>query len=158
MQGDSAIIKHLQTVLRGELTGINQYFLHSRMLDHWGVGKLGKHEYDESIEEMKHADSIIKRLFFLGALPNLQDLNKLLIGEDVKEILECDLKLEQKAVTEMKAAIASAESVKDFVSRDLLREMLKSEEHHVDFIETQLTLIQRVGMENYVQLQSPSAS
>jgi bacterioferritin len=158
MHGDSRVIELLNLVLRNELTAINQYFLHSRQLSHWGVTKLGEREYKESLDEMKHADEIIKRVLFLGGLPNLQDLGKLLIGEDVKELLQCDLKLEEKAIPDLRGAIAHAESVQDYVTRDLLRTILDAEEEHVDFIEIQLDLIERMGMANYVQLQSGSAS
>ena len=158
MQGDSALIGHLNTVLRNELTSINQYFLHARMLDHWGVTKLGKHERDESIAEMKHAERIIDRILFLEGLPNLQDLDRLLIGENVGEILDCDLKLELKALADLRAAISHAEVVKDYVSRDLFQSILDEEEKSVDFLETQADLIKRMGLENYIQLQSGSAS
>jgi bacterioferritin len=158
LQGDSALIGHLNTVLRNELTSINQYFLHARMLDHWGVTKLGKHERDESIAEMKHAERIIDRILFLEGLPNLQDLDRLLIGENVGEILDCDLKLELKALADLRAAISHAEVVKDYVSRDLFQSILDEEEKSVDFLETQADLIKRMGLENYIQLQSGSAS
>ncbi len=158
MQGDSALIGQLNTVLRNELTLINQYFLHARMLDHWGVSKLGKHERDESIAEMKHADRIIERILFLEGLPNLQDLDRLLIGENVGEILDCDLKLELKALADLRTAIAHAEAVKDYASRDLLQSILREEEQSVDFIEIQHELIKRMGLESYIQLQSDSAS
>ena len=158
MQGDSALIGHLNTVLRNELTSINQYFLHARMLDHWGVSKLGKHERDESIAEMKHAERIVDRILFLEGLPNLQDLDRLLIGENVGEILDCDLKLELKALADLRAAISHAEVVKDYVSRDLFQSILDEEEKSVDFLETQADLIKRMGLENYIQLQSGSAS
>jgi bacterioferritin len=157
MQGDAKVLQHLNAVLKNELTAINQYFLHARMLRHWGVGKLGKHEYDESIDEMKHADRLIDRILFLEGIPNLQDLDKLLIGEEVQEILECDLKLERKGVGDLKAAIADCEKVKDYATRELLAEILESEEHGIDFIESQLVLIQKIGVQNYVQLQSESA-
>ena len=157
MQGDAQVLQHLNIVLKNELTAINQYFLHARMLGHWGVTKLEKHEYDESLEEMKHADRLINRILFLDGLPNLQDLDKLLIGEDVEEILDCDLKLEQKGVDDLRAAIFHCETVRDFVSRDMLVEIMASEEDGIDFIETQLVLIKKIGVENYVQLQSGSA-
>ena len=153
MKGDQGVIDHLQTILKNELTSINQYFLHSRLLRHWGFEKLGKHEHDESIDEMKHADRLIERILFLDGLPNLQDLGKLLIGENVREILECDLKIEQMGMTDLRAAIAHCESVQDYVSRNLLREILDNEEEHVDFLEQQLELIGRIGYENYQQLQ-----
>jgi bacterioferritin len=157
MRGDATVLQHLNTILRNELTAINQYFLHARMLRNWGVTKLGAHEYDESIDEMKHADRLIERILFLEGLPNLQDLDKLLIGENVPEILDCDLKLEQKALVDLKAAIVHCETVRDFGSRDLLTEILDSEEDAIDFIERQLDLIQLTGIENYIQLQSDSA-
>ena len=157
MRGDATVIQHLNTILRNELTAINQYFLHARMLKNWGVTKLGKHEHDESIDEMKHADRLIERILFLGGLPNLQDLDKLLIGENVQEILECDLKLEQKGLGDLRAAIVHCETVRDFGTRDLLSDILDNEEDAIDFIETQLELIKLTGLENYIQLQSDSA-
>lgn len=157
MKGDPQVIQFLNTVLRNELTAINQYFLHAKQLEHWGVTKLGKYERDESITEMKHADKIIERVLFLEGLPNLQDLDHLLIGENVKEVLECDLKLELKALGDFRAAIAHSEVVKDYVTRDLLEEIMKEEEKSIDFIEVQFDLIKQVGIENYIQLQSEHA-
>lgn len=157
MQSDPKVVDNLNLVLRNELTAINQYFLHARMLRHWGVTKLGKHEHDESIDEMKHADKLIERILFLGGLPNLQDLDKLLIGESVQEILECDLKLEQQAMVVLRDAIHHAESVRDYISRELFEDILEGEEEHVDFIETQFDVIARIGIEKYTLLQSGSA-
>lgn len=151
MKGDAKVIAHLNKVLRNELTAINQYFLHSRIFDNWGLGKLARHSHHESIDEMKHADSLIKRILFLEGLPNLQDLDKLLIGETVIEILECDLALERKAHPDLKAAIADCEVASDYVTRDLFQKILDSEEEHIDWLETQLELVQRVGLENYSQ-------
>ena len=151
MQGDPKVIEYLNAQLKNELTAINQYFLHARMLDHWRLGGLGKHEYDESIDEMNHADALIERIFVLDAMPNLQDLDKLLIGEDVKEILECDLKLERTSQATLKEAIAYCESVKDYVSREILEKLLDATEDHIDWLETHLELIDKVGIENFLQ-------
>jgi bacterioferritin len=157
MRADPKVNQLLNKILRNELTAINQYFLHARMLRNWGVTKLGQHEYSESIGEMKHADRLIERILFLDGLPNLQELDKLLIGENTREILECDLKLEQKNLVDLREAIAYCEQVRDFGTRDLLTDILDGEEDAVDFIETQLSLIERTGIENYIQLQSDSA-
>ncbi|WP_374762962.1 bacterioferritin [Yunchengibacter salinarum] len=154
MKGDKKIIQHLNTILRNELTAINQYFLHSRMLKDWGISRLADYEYHESIDEMKHADTLIERVLFLDGLPNLQDLDKLLIGEDTKEILECDLKLEYKAHKDLKDAIAYAEDIRDYASRDLLNTILVDEEEHIDFLERQLVQIEKMGLQNYIQNQS----
>ena len=153
MQGDKGVIQHLNTVLRNELTAINQYFLHARMFDNWGFGRLGEHERHESIDEMKHADRLIERILFLDGLPNLQDLDKLLIGPNVKEALECDLALEMRAHPVLKQAIAHCETVGDYVSREILADILDSEEDHIDFLETQLSVIADVGIPNYLQSQ-----
>ncbi|HLZ67362.1 MAG TPA: bacterioferritin [Aliidongia sp.] len=157
MRGDATVLQHLNAILRNELTAINQYFLHARMLQNWGISKLGKYEYEESIDEMKHADRLIERILFLDGLPNLQDLDKLLIGETIEEILACDLKVEERAIPMLKEAIVYCESVRDFVSRDLLSDILEEEEDHVDFIEEQQSMISQMGIQNYAQLQSDSA-
>jgi len=156
MKGDKQVIQYLNQALAAELTAINQYFLHYRMLDDWGLDRLAKIEYDESIDEMKHADRLIERILFLDGLPNLQDLNKLLIGENVREILECDLKAEHDGIAIYRAGIKHMESVQDYGSRDLFQSLLTDEEGHVDFLETQLGMIDRMGLENYCQLQSSS--
>jgi len=154
MRGDPEVIRHLNVILKNELTAINQYFLHSRMLADWGLSILAKKEYDESIDEMKHADRLIQRVLFLGGLPNLQDLGKLMIGENVEELIRCDLKLEQKAHPDLKAAIAHAEKVNDYISRELFVHILENEEEHIDWLQTQIRLIEQMGIQNFVQLQT----
>ena len=151
MKGDPQVIAHLNAQLKNELTATNQYFLHYRMLAHWGFGKLAKKEYEESIGEMKHADSLMQRVLVLEGLPNLQDLGKLLIGENVPEILDCDLQLERGAQSTIKDGIAHCESVRDYVSRDLLQDILDDTEEHIDFLETQLDLVAKLGLELYAQ-------
>ncbi|HJV95926.1 MAG TPA: bacterioferritin [Albitalea sp.] len=158
MKGDPQVIAHLNAQLKNELTATNQYFLHFRMLDHWGFGRLAKKERDESIGEMKHADRLMERILVLDGLPNLQDLGKLLIGEDVPEVLRCDLQLETAAQGTIKDGIAHCESVRDYVSRDLLQGILDDTEEHIDFLETQLDVLGKVGLENYLQSQMGDVS
>ena len=153
MKGHDKVIVHLNAVLKNELTAINQYFLHSRMLKDWGLHRLAAHEYEESIDEMKHADQLIERILFLEGLPNLQSLHNLMIGENVLEVLQCDKKLEDKAIPDLRVAIADCEEVGDYVSRMLFSSILESEEEHVDWLETNLGLIEKVGLQNYIQSQ-----
>lgn len=153
MKGDQKLINYLNQILANELVAINQYFLHSRMLGNWGYKKLEEKEYEESIDEMKHADSLVKRILFLEGIPNLQDLGKLSIGENIKEILECDLSLEMVAVKDLKEATHYAESINDFASVELLSSILESEEEHIDWLETQLRVLAAVGEANYLQSQ-----
>ena len=153
MKGDTKVIELLNKALENELTAINQYFLHARMYKNWGFNKLNEKEYHESIDEMKHADLLIERILFLEGLPNLQNIGKILIGENPKEMLDCDLKLELIAIPLLREAIVYCESIKDFVSRELFADILESEEEHVDWLETQLELIEKVGIKNYLQSQ-----
>jgi bacterioferritin len=157
MLRDPKVIEHLNIQLTNELTAINQYFLHARTLRHWGVTKLARKEYDESIEEMKHADWLIERILFLGGLPNVQRLNQVLVGQSVQEILEADMKLEEKALNDLREGIAHCESVRDYVSRDLLLRILANEEEHEDYLDRQFDLIRQIGIERYILLNSEAA-
>jgi len=154
MKGDKKVIQLLNEALKNELTAVNQYWLHYRMLDNWGIDKLAEFERHESIDEMKHADKLAERILFLDGLPNFQLLGKLRIGESVEEMLKCDLALEMEALTQLKGAIAHCEKVQDYVSRDLFSEILENEEEHVDTLEQQFDMIARMGLQNYIQLQS----
>ena len=153
MKGDKEVIRHFNYILTNELTAVNQYFLHSRMFKDWGYEKLGSKEYEESIDEMKHADKLIERILFLDGIPNVQEMHKIMIGEEPIECLKCDLVLEEKALVDLKNAIVDSEKHNDFVSRDLFRSILDSEEEHVDVIETHLNLVEKVGQENWLQSQ-----
>jgi bacterioferritin len=152
MKGDAKVIEHLNTILGNELVAINQYFLHARMYKDWGLQELADHEYHESIDEMKHADSLVERILFLEGLPNMQDLGKLMIGENTQEMLQSDLNLEHVAHADLKAAVAHSETVGDYVSRDLFKDIMAAEEEHIDWLETQLGLIDKVGLQNYLQI------
>jgi bacterioferritin len=154
MKGDDQVIQNLNETLRNELTAVNQYWLHYRMLDNWGVHRLAEFERHESIDEMKHADRLAERILFLEGLPNFQMLGRLRVGENVEEILRADLELEREAVTQLKGAIAHAESVRDYVSRDLFSDILENEEKHIDMLEQQFDMIEQMGLQNYIQLQS----
>ena len=154
MKGDASVIEILNVALKNELTAINQYFLHYRLLDHWGVARLAKFEYGESIDEMKHADKLAERILFLDGLPNFQLLGRLRIGESVEEVLKADLALEEEALPPLREGIALCESVRDFITRDLLKDILANEEEHVDTLERQFDMIRQMGLENYIQLQS----
>jgi bacterioferritin len=158
MRGDQQVIDFLNKALLNELTAINQYWLHYRMLDHWGIQKLAEFERHESIDEMKHADMLSERILFLDGLPNFQALGRLKIGEGVKEVLECDLALEHEAIPLLKEAIAHCEAVRDYISREIFERILENEEEHVDFLEKQFDLIKLMGLENYIQLNSKSAN
>lgn len=157
MKGDDQVIQHLNETLKNELTAVNQYWLHYRMLDNWGVAKLAEFERHESIDEMKHADRLAERILFLEGLPNFQMLGRLRVGENVEEILKADLELEREAVEQLRGAIAHCESVRDYVSRDLFADILENEEEHVDMLEKQFDMIEQMGLQNYVQLQSKAA-
>lgn len=157
MKGDPKVIDYLNEVLRNELTAINQYFLHYRMLNHWGIEKLAKFEYSESIDEMKHADKLAERILFLDGLPNFQLLGRLKIGENVEEVLKADLALENEAIPVLREGIAHCEAVRDYISRELLESILENEEEHVDTLERQFDMIKNMGLQNYIQLQSEPA-
>ncbi|MBX3643857.1 MAG: bacterioferritin [Rubrivivax sp.] len=158
MKGDAKVLKYLNSQLKNELTAINQYFLHYRMLKHWGYERMAKHEYEESIEEMKHADKLMDRILMLDGLPNLQDLGKLLVGENPIEILQCDLKVEVGSQATLKEAIAHCESVRDYVSRELLESILEDTEEHIDYLEKQAELVAQVGEQNWLQSQMVEGS